>query len=108
MSNFSSSLFRELSEAELKAFTDDIKAKGVFATDRRETDVPSYDEWTDKYTDEWFSKNGLVIINVEADSKVMPKIIRLNLNPSKSPAVIVRKFIKNTFQTHRKTKAVRP
>ncbi len=83
------------SEAELKAFTDDIKAKGVFATDRRETDVPSYDEWVGKYTDEWFSKNGLVIINTEADSKVMPKINRMIVENEKITLFFSEKHMDN-------------
>lgn len=68
---------------ELNAYTEDVRSKGAFVTDRKNADVPSFDEWTDKYTDEWFGKNTLVIINLMGDSEKMPVVNKMIVEESK-------------------------
>ena len=58
----------------LKETVDNIKNNNLYVTDRGSFELPSYDEWVTKYTEEWFEYNSLFIVVAEGDSNVVPQI----------------------------------
>lgn len=59
---------------QMKEYTDNIKNNNLYVTDRGSFELPSYDEWVTKYTEEWFKYNSLFIVVAEGDSNVVPQI----------------------------------
>ena len=37
-------------------------------------DLPSFDSWIEKYTDEWFESNNLIIVRAHVDADAIPKV----------------------------------
>lgn len=58
----------------LNSYNADNKENHVFATDITVDEVPSYDEWTQKYTDDWFKEHTLLAVVVENKFGVLPSV----------------------------------
>ena len=62
------------STTELVSFTQALKGLGL-ELNASTSEIPSYNEWSEKYTGNWFDKNTLIIAFVKADENELPEII---------------------------------
>ena len=67
------------SAEQMQIYTNEIKENDVYDTDRSTLELPSYDEWVTKYTEEWFEENSLIIVVIESDSKIIPSIEKIQM-----------------------------
>ncbi len=66
----------------LVKYYNDIMSNDVYVTDKGTYEVPSFIEMFESYDGPWFEKNSLILVVIEADSDVLPKVSSIIVNGS--------------------------
>ena len=81
------------STTELVSFTQALKGLGL-ELNASTSEIPSYNEWSEKYTGNWFDKNTLIIAFVKADQNELPEIITAYVDTGSSVKLFTKLDVK--------------
>ena len=81
------------STTELVSFTQALKGLGL-ELNASTSEIPSYNEWSEKYTGNWFDKNTLIIAFVKADENELPEIITAYVDTGSSVKLFTKLDVK--------------
>lgn len=66
----------------LARYNNDITANDVYVTDRGTYETPSFVEMRESFDGPWFESNSLILIVVESDSDILPKVSSITVDGS--------------------------